>query len=68
MRAAAKPVVLLSLGLSVAACNNSPQDAPVNNATVTDVETLPPDESVETPSDEIMNGSNETTDTNASEY
>jgi hypothetical protein len=55
MRAAASVLALLAL----AGCNDAPRQAESNNAAVTDVEALPPDESVETPSDELANGATE---------
>jgi hypothetical protein len=57
MSAAAKSIVLLALALC--ACREAPKDAVTNNATVTDVEALPPDESVATPTDELANGAAE---------
>lgn len=56
MRAAASPLAVL---LALSACNDAPQQAETNNAAVTDIEALPPDESVATPSDELANGSAE---------
>ena len=59
MRAAAS---LLSLTLALAACNNeSAEQAQTNNAAATEIESLPPDESVETPTDELANGAAEPT-------
>jgi hypothetical protein len=57
MSAAAKSVILLALAL--AACSEAPRDAEANNAAVTDIEALPPDESVVTPTDELANGATE---------
>lgn len=58
MRAAVSLLPLLAL----AACNgDSPQQAETNNAAVTEIEALPPDESVETPTDELANGAVEPT-------
>ena len=57
MSAAARSIVLLALALS--ACSEAPQDSETNNAAVTDVEALPPDESVATPTDELANGAAE---------
>ena len=59
MSAAARILALLWLGLAVAACGEAEQDSG-NNAAVTEIEALPPDESVATPSDELANGSAET--------
>ena len=57
MSAAARSIVLLALALC--ACREAPKDAATNNAAVTDVEALPPDESVTTPTDELANGADE---------
>ena len=57
MSAAAKSIVLLALALS--ACSEAPKDAETNNAAVTDIEALPPDESVATPTEELANGAAE---------
>jgi len=54
MSAAARSIALLALALS--ACSEAPKDAATNNAAVTDVESLPPDESAATPTDELANG------------
>jgi hypothetical protein len=56
MRAAASSLALL---LAVSACNDSPQQAEANNSAVTEIEALPPDESVETPADELADGATE---------
>ena len=50
---------LLPLLLALGACNDAPQQAETNNAAATDIEALPPDESVETPTDELANGAAE---------
>ncbi|MBA2467755.1 MAG: hypothetical protein H0V46_09180 [Sphingomonas sp.] len=43
--------------LALAGCDgDAPQQAQTNNAAATDIESLPPDESVATPSDELANG------------
>jgi starvation-inducible outer membrane lipoprotein len=57
MSAAARSIVLLALALS--ACSEAPKDAETNNAAVTEVESLPADESVTTPTDELANGAAE---------
>ena len=57
MSAAARSIVLLALALC--ACGQAPKDAATNNAAVTDVEALPPDESAGTPTDELANGAAE---------
>ena len=63
MRAAANSLaVLLAPMLALAACNDAPQQAEVNNSAVTEIESLPPDESVDTPTDELANGAAEPTD------
>jgi hypothetical protein len=58
---------LLAPMLALAACNDAPQQAATNNAAVTDIEALPPDESVATPSDELVNGAVEPTNTGVAE-
>ena len=62
MRAAASSLALL---LALAACNDAAQDAETNNAAITDIEALPPDESVATPTDELANGAAEPTNNGA---
>ena len=57
MSAAARSILLLALALC--ACKQAPKDAATNNAAVTDVEALPPDESAATPTDELANGADE---------
>jgi hypothetical protein len=56
MRAA---VSTLALVLALAACDEPPRQDQADNAAATDVEALPPDESVDTPSDELANGAAE---------
>jgi starvation-inducible outer membrane lipoprotein len=58
MSAADKAVILL-LALALSACSDAPKDAENNNAALTEVEALPPDESAATPSDELANGAAE---------
>jgi hypothetical protein len=62
MRAAASSLALL---LALAACNDAPQQAETDNAAITDIEALPPDESVATPTDELANGAAEPTNNGA---
>ena len=63
MRAAASSLALLLAPiLALAACNDAPQQAETNNAAVTEIEALPPDESVDTPTDELANGAAEPAD------
>jgi hypothetical protein len=62
MRAAASSLALL---LALAACNDAPQQAEADNAAITDIEALPPDESVATPTDELANGAAEPTNNGA---
>jgi hypothetical protein len=62
MRAAASSLALL---LALAACNDAPQRAETDNAAITDIEALPPDESVATPTDELANGAAEPTNNGA---
>ncbi|HEU5285642.1 MAG TPA: hypothetical protein VFU20_03900 [Sphingomicrobium sp.] len=57
MSAAARSGILLALAL--AACNGAPRDSETDNAAVTDVEALPPDESAATPTDQLANGATE---------
>ena len=57
MSAAARSILLLAFALT--ACSEAPKDAETNNAAVTDVEALPPDESAATPTDELANGAAE---------
>ena len=57
MSVAARPILLLAFAL--AACREAPKETETNNAAVTDIEALPPDESVATPSDELANGATE---------
>lgn len=64
MRAAAS---LLPLLLGLSACNGASQQAETNNAAITDIEALPPDESVETPAEELANGAAEPTNGEASQ-
>ena len=65
MRAAAS--VPLALLAALAGCNDAPRQAQANNAAITEVEALPPDEGVDTPADELTNGADEPADTNAAE-
>ena len=64
MRAAASGLALL---LALGACTEAADEAQTNNAAITEVEALPPDESVDTPVDELTNGVAESADTNAAE-
>src|SRR5687768_90170 len=65
MRAAAS---LLPVLLALTACSDAPQQAETNNAAATDIEALPPDESVDTPSDELANEAAEPTNTDNAAY
>ena len=57
MRAANKSlIVLLALALPACGADNSEQAMTNNMAGPADIEELPPDESVATPSDELANG------------
>jgi hypothetical protein len=71
MRIQRRTVLLIGAALTVVACQ---KNQPEQNATITnnvptnaDVETLPPDESSETPSNELANGvdNSDVTDLNA---
>lgn len=68
MRAADRPLALLVLGLALAACDRAPSDASTNNAAVMEIEALPPDESVATPTNELVNGADEPSNTDAAQY
>lgn len=64
MRAATRTLlVLIALAAASAACRQSPPEANFASdngaAATTDIEALPPDESVETPANELPNGDNE---------
>jgi hypothetical protein len=62
MRAAASSLLVF---LALAACNDAPQQADTNNSAVTEIEALPPDESVATSTDELANGAAEPANTAA---
>ena len=64
MRAAAS---LMALSLTLAGCNDGPRQAETNNESVTEVEALPPDESVDIPADEPANGAAEPGDNSAAQ-
>ena len=64
MRAAASALALL---LALGACGEAADEAATNNTAITEVEALPPDESVDTPTDELANGAAEPADTNAAQ-
>lgn len=64
MRAAASALALL---LALGGCGEAADEAPANKSAITEVEALPPDESVDTPTDELANGASEPADTNAAE-
>jgi hypothetical protein len=53
MRAAASLLLLCGV---LAACAEGSLETEANNAAVTEIEALPPDESVATPTDELANG------------
>jgi hypothetical protein len=62
MSAANKTSAILALGLALAACGGGEaeqHDAANNSAAISDIDTLPADESVTTPSDELANGAAE---------
>jgi len=65
MRAASK-AVLIGLAAASAACRASPSDENMRienqEAATTDIEALPPDESVATPTEELANGAIEPTE------
>ena len=65
MRVAGKAFFLLALGL--AACGQGGPEGAANNAAITEIEALPPDESVETPTDELVNGAAEPINDNATQ-
>lgn len=66
---AANRALLLGVALASAACRQAPSDENVafdNQATTTtDIEALPPDESVATPTDELVNGDGEASNADA---
>ena len=64
MRAAASALALL---LALGGCGEAADQAQTNNAAITEVEALPPDESVDTPADELANGAAEPADSNIAE-
>ena len=58
MRAAASSLALMLLAL--AACGqDAPREAQADNRAATEIESLPPDESVATPTEELANGAAE---------
>ena len=63
MCAVHKLLFLAALSAALAACNEAPleQNIAMENsaATTTEIEALPPDESVATPTDELANGDDE---------
>ena len=64
MHAASKTLVMvIGLAAASAACRQPASDENVtidhHNAATTDIESLPPDESVATPTDELVNGQDE---------
>jgi PBP1b-binding outer membrane lipoprotein LpoB len=65
MRAAVETLALLALAL--AACSETEQQESVNNAAATEIEALPPDESVEPPPEE-PDGDAEPSTENAAQY
>lgn len=66
MRAAAETFALLTLAL--AACGEAAQEGSVNQDAATEIEALPPDESVEPPTDEPANGDAEPSNEDAAQY
>lgn len=60
MRNASKRLVLLAAAAALAACTKPASDnnvaIDINNAAPGDIEQLPPDESVDTSSNELING------------
>ena len=67
MHAAVETLALLSLAL--AACSDAEQPGSVNNAAATEIEALPPDESVEPlPDDLTGNDAAEPQNGNAAQY
>ena len=67
MRDATKPLITLAAAAALAACNKpAPENnvaIDINNAAPADIEALPPDESSETSSNELING-NDNADVN----
>lgn len=66
MSAAARSGILLALAL--AACNEAPRVSEADNAAVTDIEALPPDESAATPTDQLANGAVEPSNADSARY
>jgi hypothetical protein len=71
MRAMTKILVVGTAAVAMAACRNNQSDQNIaidNTSANSDIETLPPDESSETPSNELVNGSDnpDVSDLNAS--
>ena len=66
MRAAVESLALLSLAL--AACGEASQEDSANNDTVTEIEALPPDESVEPPPYEHAGNDAEPQNGSAAQY
>lgn len=62
MRAAANFLILL---IALTGCNAESREAQANNAAATDIEALPPDESVATPTEELANGAAEPSENGA---
>ena len=65
---ASKPFVLIAGAAALAACGRDQSEQNIiidNNSAATEVEMLPPDESSETPTDQLENGSVETSTGNA---
>ena len=58
MHAVVRISAMLWLGLTLSACGDADQPSP-NNGAVTDIEALPPDESVATPTEQLANGATE---------
>jgi hypothetical protein len=54
-------LVLIGLAVATAACRPTPQEQNIENsaAATTEIEALPPDESMATPTNELANGDDE---------
>ena len=68
MRVASNTLLVLIGLAAAAACRPSPQEQNISvqndAATTTDIEALPPDESVATPTDQLVNGDDEASNVN----
>lgn len=59
MHVADRAFASLALGLALSACSEAGPGNTANNAAMTEIEALPPDESAATPTDELVDGAAE---------